>query len=908
MATELKTVRQQLTDLRRQMTGMERDNRLLSIMSENADRLRRTNEADKKLQYLYNDMLLAYCPNLVFLFDKDLKLQLATRSCLSILPFGGLEDMKMRTPEQLFSSKMDAEWIAKITGECREAMESRKTRQYNDRITFIDGAGYMDTQTDVSPIVDEESGLLRGVLVSLNDITELSVTKERAEDASRSKSSFMANMIHEISTPMNAIKGLAELLMMTDLGDVQQAYVSNIINSSNLLLTITNDILDFSKIDANRIDILKSEYNLSTILKDVCSLISLRAMEKDLELVVKIDPALPDKLYGDDSRLKQVMLNVLGNAVKYTDKGKIAFAVGGERLGEGNIRLDFTVTDTGIGIRHDEMSTLFEAFSRADLNLDRRVVGTGLGLAISKNLMLAMNGDISVKSTYGKGSTFSFWLPQTIVAGAPLASVDHADKKKVLILDDGKRGKELASFLEQLGVPHVHIKNTIRQALPGWEDASHCVYYDGHDQTELGKLRGSMPETAFVVIRDIRRALEPPKYADMSVYEPLLLTDLAAALNSNRSSAINKGRDGSAETGGSFKVREAKALFVDDNALNLMVGGELVRAFGFTVIEASSGPDAIKICREQKFDIIFMDHLMPAMDGIEAAKHIREAPGLNSKTPIIVLTANVVGGMKDHFLRCGMDDMVSKPIDVADLARAITAWVPAGKLFKADGSSVPKVEDVQAVPGFDLVKLLDEFGMYAGDVMRELDGDLQTYINRLRQAGMGLGDLVRYLNELVRLEDWPGFSRVIGELKEMLHGVGARDCAVRAKKMEIAAVEDNIAYVHQDFKSLMGNMYMLERKLDALVPLAMGKKKEGYTPNDPVKIYSLLQDLQITLGKRDLGTSTEIMEELARCSFDHDLDMLLNSVRWAMEVGAFEEAASHNITAVAFHKQKNAIT
>lgn len=906
LVSELRNAKQQISDIRRQITGLERDNRLLSIMSENADRLRRSNEAEKKLQYLYNDMLLKFCQNMLFLFDKELRLQLATRSSLFLLPFGHLEEMQNLTPENIFGAKMDSAWIKRVVTECREVMESRDACHYNGKIVFNDEAGQMDAQIDIYPVIDEDNQELRGVIVSINDITELTVVKERAEEVSRSKSSFLANISHEIHMPMNAIKGLSELLMLTELSELQQAYVSTVIRSSNSLLAIVNDILDFSKIDANKVDIIKSEYNLGTLLKDVCSIINLRAEDKDLVLNTDIDPKLPSILYGDDTRLKQVLVNVLSNAVKYTEKGTIVLSVSGKMEGENKVQLRFEVRDTGIGIRHEELPNLFEAFSRTDLRLNCGIMGTGLGLAISKQLMLAMGGGINVESTYGQGSVFSFWLPQKVVNPASLAEVQYPERKKALLLDAGKKVSELCKLLDSLGILHVNFKDTKEQALPGWEDATHCIYFEGYQQNTLAKLRGSLPDCSFIIVRDIRRALGKAKYSDMAVYEPLLVNDLAMALNLNRKADYAQALGSMSEVSGNFKVVEARALVVDDNSLNLMVSGEILRAFGFEVDEADSGEAVVQICQETVYDIIFMDHMMPGMDGIETTTHIREVPGKNLKTPVVALTTNVVSGMKDYFLRCGMDDMVSKPIEFSELSRVLITWLPQSKIRKESPDQAQAESAKQGMVEFDLVGLLDEFGMYANDVMRELHGALPAYVARLGYASRVLGNMVDHLMELVALGDWKSFSRAIADLKDLLHGIGARDCSDRAKKMEVAAAEGNIDYVHQDFKSLMGNMYMLEKKLEALVPLATSDKKYDAPLNDPMYLYRRLRDLQMGIEGQKLEEANTVMEDLVRNSFDHDLDLILNEVRWALEDHDFDAARKYNAKAVAYYKKTEA--
>lgn len=881
---------EEIARLQRMIKRRDQDNEMLSVMNENAERLRRQNEAEKKLQYLYNELLLENCPNMIFLFNENLDFVLCSAACLPLLVSADRQDLLNRPFRKVFSAHVKTRWVNKVYEQSREVLRENSSFRYDDTIQFEDGA-FMHVQVAVSPI--RQDGVCLGTLMTVNDITELVRTKEKAEAAAISKSSFLANMSHEIRTPMNAVKGLSELLALTQLDDLQRNYIRNIINSSNSLLNIINDILDFSKIDANRIELVEGAYSLAEMLAEVSNIVSLRAEDKGLTLLIEASPTLPSRLFGDDVRIKQVIINLLSNAVKYTKQGYVRLCIY-EKVRNGQMYLVCAVEDSGIGIREEELPYLFEAFSRADLHTNRSITGTGLGLAISKQLVKAMDGDISVSSVYGKGSVFSFYVPQKVVDAEPLASVKHAAQKKVLLVGEPLRMENIEVMLKSLSVACSRVLNPGAAAGRVFSGCTHVIYDGVFGREPVEELHRLIPAAEFAVLRDMRKVLDMTGERDSVLFSPLLITDLAKYLN-RRGETAGEEEDGGEKSLQNFRLEHAELLVVDDNEINLMVGSEMLRSFGAQVTCAESGAEALKLCAGRKFDLIFLDHMMPEMDGIELAARIRSQPGLNRGTPLVALTANVVSDMKSYYVQHGMDDFIGKPIEFSELARVLLQWIPSGKIrpgAAGDESASPSeaAGSVSAGEGDALIRALDLFGMYSSDVLREMNGDYKGYAARLNRASQILESLTGRLRTDVQEERWSDFSENMEKLFSILYEIGARDCAGRARQLTRAADTRNLGPIYGDFPGLMNNMYMLGKKLEILVSRMQGGHSAPI--NDFAYLSGRIKALGESLAQGDGGEALAFADDLAAHSLDRELDEAIRKIRDFLQRRDFSGAAA----------------
>ena len=465
-----------------------------------------------------------------------------------------------------------------------------------------------------------------------------------------------------------------------------------------------NDVLDFSKIDANRIELVVAPYSVHKLVSEICGVVGLRAEEKGLDLFLEISPDIPSRLVGDDARLKQILLNLLSNAVKYTNTGRVIFRMATRLRQDGRIDLLCEIEDTGIGIKEEDAPLLFNVFSRVDQRANRSIQGTGLGLAISKRLAEALGGEIKLSSVYGRGSLFALTVPHDKPSrSAPLACVEHADQQRVLLVGSGPRMKNVRHMLTSLGVASACLddggtdvgimKKLARTAieLPSCGDPpgpyTLCIYSDIVTERDMAALRAHLPDCRFACLRSIINSMDQGTRRDAILFNPLLVTDLARFLN--RSGSRTGGRTSSDTVFMSrLRVCGATALVVDDNRINLMVCEKMLNLYGLEVKTAAGGEEALELCKAKKFDILFVDHMMPGMDGVEMTAAIRGNAGPNKKTPIIALTANVVNDMRSYYIKCGMDDFVGKPIDRNELTRVLTQWLPREKIVADADKSI----------------------------------------------------------------------------------------------------------------------------------------------------------------------------------------------------------------------------
>ncbi len=694
----LEQARAEIESLRRSLRRRERDNRVLTQMYQNAERLRQTFENEKQLQHLYNDLLLSNTPNMIVLLNEEQEYILGSSACARLTGSRHTE-LSLRPFHLLFRPEIDPDWVEKMDRLTREVLETREVLRFNDTIR-VAGEDDILVRTTISPML--VGTVCHGTIVAVNDVTELMLAQQRAEEAARSKASFLANMSHEIRTPMNAIKGLSELLALTPLNQTQKNYIKNIVGSADSLISVINDVLDFSKIDANRIEIVPVAYSLNKLIGELAGVIGLRAEEKGLHLFMEIAPDIPSHLVGDDARIKQIVLNLLSNAVKYTPSGQIILKIEYTRTGPDQIEMVFSVKDTGIGIRPEDIPLLFDAFARVDLKANRSIQGTGLGLAISQRLARSMGGDVTIDSAYGVGSTFTLRIPQEVAEDTALAAVENPEEIRVLLVGTGARMENARRMLRELNIAHTLFgeddsdvgvaKNLSDQSRPlpdsdGGEKFSHCLYTDIIPERDVAQLRQRLPECRFGVLRSIINSMEEPGRTDAMLFSPLLVTELARFLNQNRRMTTRRIKQAD-PLSARIQVTGAKALVVDDNRINLMVCEKMLGLYGLEVVSASGASEGLQLCSEQAFDILFIDHMMPGMDGVEMTTVIRSRPGPNRKAPVVALTANVANDMRSYFIKCGMDDFVGKPIDRNELARVLTEWLPPEKVTKTWTKSI----------------------------------------------------------------------------------------------------------------------------------------------------------------------------------------------------------------------------
>jgi signal transduction histidine kinase/CheY-like chemotaxis protein/HPt (histidine-containing phosphotransfer) domain-containing protein len=658
--------------------------------------------------------------------------------------------------------------------------------------------------------------------------------REEADTANRTKSSFLASMSHEIRTPMNAITGMAELLLRSDLSGEAKGFAQDIKQAGNNLISIINDILDFSKIEAGRLEIIPARYLLASLINDTVNIIRMRLKEKPIRFFTNIDSKIPHCLIGDEVRIRQILLNLLSNAAKFTDRGFVSLSITMQEKNDDQVLLKFSVSDSGQGISSEDQAKLFGEFVQVDLKRNRNVEGTGLGLAITRRLCAIMGGDVSMKSEYGKGTTFNVTIPQEIESHEPFASVDEVEKNKVLVYE-GRiiYANSVCWSLENMGVAHkmVTTLDDFAEAVFGEEWSLVLSGYGLHrkimkvmDKPDFSFYSGKKPPLALMVEWGTEAYIPDVRFVSL----PVQSLSIANVLNGK---ADIKGYTESSSVSGIIRYAfpSAKVLVVDDINTNLKVTEGLLTPYKVKVDTCTSGIEAIELVKYINYDIIFMDHMMPLMDGIEAVSHIREWEKEQSdhqEIPIVALTANAVSGVHEMFVEKGFNDFLAKPIDISKLDDILNRWISKDKEIQNAEKNEP-AQDTSKFPvigGVDVQKGINMTG-----------GTLEGYYAVLSIFHRDARERLKQLEKAPSAENLPVFVTNVHALKGASSSIGASEISAGALELELAGKEGNLAFIQEKLPKFTEELSKLIKFINIALELS---KTDG--ENTSSKDISLL--------------------------------------------------------------------
>lgn len=628
----------------------------------------------------------------------------------------------------------------------------------DDKIyAFIQGSqdffDWKDRHYQVEETVLKDNELIQGYMMTIVDVTKIIEQNHlmkrlvlQTEDANRAKTNFVSNMSHEIRTPMNSIVGITEILLRSRHSPKEQEYLLNIQSSGRVLLTIINDVLDCSKMEAGKMQLFDEPYDTCSLFHDLRISMENRIGHSGLELIYDIDQDIPCKLKGDMGRIRQVIINLVNNAIKYTEKGSVRFSVHVRQKNTDKVMLYYEVADTGIGIRKEDQKILFDAFQRMEMDRNRYVEGTGLGLTISQNLVNMMGGVIEVESEYGKGSRFFFTIEQTIIDPTPVSAVNYNGQK------DNVTEKE-----------------------------AECM----------------------------------------------------------------------------FIAPEAHILLVDDNELNLVVAKELLKPLRMQIDTAENGLQAVKMVRGSQYDLVLMDHMMPVMDGIEAAKAIRALPeDKYQKLPIIALTANAMVDARKEFLNAGMNGFVAKPIDFARICNQLKLWLPKdlvrdvpkeeAKKLLADDLSDREIQPEDSQRGFSFEEGVNHCGSKAAlmKTIRIFYRTIDSKANKIEQC-LKEGLISDYVIEIHALKS---SALLIGAVPLSEAAKELEDYGKQGKTEVLEEKTPDVLTLYRDLKNILRPY--AEKEEDA---------KKEFSDGEWI---TALQQIHQCIEQFDLDGVDQIMEQL----------------------------------------------
>ncbi|MBP5249701.1 MAG: response regulator, partial [Lachnospiraceae bacterium] len=713
--------------------------------------------------------------------------------------------------------------------------------------------------------------MLHDATETVRQVKAMAKANMELERAAKMKSDFLANMSHEIRTPMNAVIGMVEIALREEMPPAVEDCLIQIRHSGRSLLNIINDILDFSKIEAGKMNIVPEEYEPLSLFNDVANVLVTRIGDKNVRLLVEIDKNLPHTLVGDPARIRQVLINLANNAVKFTERGSVIITINCLPCGEDKLMLTVHIKDTGIGIRDEDLKKLFVSFQQVDSKRNRKVEGTGLGLVISKSLCEAMGGNIGVESEFGKGSDFWFSIPQKIAKPAKNLVVTKPETKRIVCFDDdGRTDGFFEREAEKFGVSFLNLKSLDEYRDEGKQDF--MFYPESIHSDELVALIDRNKNLTGIAVTAFGSDFITTHKKIRIVQRPLTTLSVMVMLEGKDHTLLTLGS--TEKTVIDFTAPTADILIVDDNNINITIAEGLMKPLKVRCRSALSGMEAVKITETETFDIILMDHMMPEMDGVETAYAIRNGNGPCKDKPIIALTANVMEDARAMFIKEGMNDLIAKPVDMRDLMAKLRQWLPPEKVIDNNPlrELTENAETEEEKPDFDFL-----------DTEKALEslGSVDLYKTIVSDYYKGGAKALEAIRQSYDNEDWEDYTRRVHTLKSSSRQIGAFALGDDAEALEKAGKAGDISFIREHAEPLVSSYRELLNKLSGY--FKPQEERQDLEEMTEEKLSGLFLELKEACDELDMEKMEQVEEKLKAYSYSDTLRPVIEQLYEAIE-------------------------
>jgi len=739
---------------------------------------------------------------------------------------------------------------------------------------------------------------------------------EAIEAVERSHDDFLANVSHEIRTPVNTICGMSEIVLREDLEAGLRADIFSIQTAGRSLLSLVSDVLDFTELQSGKMVLAEESYNITSTLNDIINMSMARMSEKQLELVVDCHADIPSSMVGDEQKIRRVIMNLVNNALKFTVEGCVTIAIYARETDYGT-NLVVRVKDTGIGIKEENLEKIFTSFNQVDTRRNRQEGGIGLGLAVSQAMVDIMGGFIKVSSEYGKGTEVQFVVPQKVVDSTPIVNLHHRERVNVAIYIDMERfdrpdvraeyGRVIYHMIGQLKVKCRICQNFAElKRRAGRERFTHIFISIEEYEENREYFDALSEEMKLIAVIDRVNDMKITNPHIMRLYKPFFILPVVMILNDEK---IIQGMDMDCYSRGKFIAPETSVLVVDDNLMNIRVLEGLLAPYKIKVSMATSGAEALEKIESMDYDVVFMDHMMPEMDGIETLHRIRQKQGnYYKKIPIISVTANAVGGMREVFLSEGFQDFMAKPIEVSVLERILRRNLPQEKIvyIKEEDSEGGKPGNYSSRDG--AAQGISEVA--PGDGERHTDlppeqfdeqlgirycGGLENYIGILQVNSDNGEEDRRKIQQCYDGRDWKNYTIYVHALKSSMLNIGVMGLSGMAKELESAGKQGDEAYIlahHDEMIEEYGRILELLKNSQSVHPSAQQESVQGLRVLEEEELDRLALEFEDAAYSFDSEQMERIAKILIESSYlGHSLKQSMEPVMRKIEMSDYLSAS-----------------